>query len=204
MIRKFYTVLTGLIKKYHLDAFKDVAIFMIILIIFHVIWRSFVSNIFTVDFIRSSADWLAIQVYRESKWVLELFNVNVTAFDQLNIGGHLRKNVFYYANNNGYVAVNSSCSGLKQFYQWFFLMMLFPGQWKHKVWFIPMGLVIIHLVNVFRIITMVIVTIYLSQYWDFIHDWVMRPFFYVVMFTLWVWWNEKYHLKSKNGTNSAT
>lgn len=203
MIRKLYDGLIDFIRKYHLDAFRDVAIFMIILVFFHIIWRTFVSNIFTVDFIRSSADWLAIQVYKESKWVLELLNVKVTAFDELNIGGYLRKNVFYYANNNGYVAVNSSCSGLKQFYQWFFLIMLFPGQWKQKIWFIPMGLVIIHMVNVFRIITMVFVTIYLSQYWDFIHDWIMRPFFYVVMFLLWVWWNEKYHQPKKKGASST-
>jgi len=60
-----------------------------------------------------------------------------------------------------------------------------------------MGILIVHLVNVFRIVGMVFVTMYLPQYWDFIHDWVMRPFFYVVMFLLWVWWNEKFYLKYK-------
>ncbi len=185
-----------MIKKYHLDAFRDVAIFVTILLFFHFVWKAFASNIFTVGFIRTSAQWLALQVYLESKWVIELVTSQITAFDQLYIGGSLRHNVFYYAANNGYVSVNSSCSGLKQFYQWFFLMTLFPGPWKQKAWFIPMGLVVIHLVNVFRIIAMVFVTVYLAEYWDFIHDWILRPFFYVVMFMLWVWWNEKYHLKN--------
>ena len=180
MIKKTISTLDNLIKKYHLDAFRDVALFVGILLFFHFIYRAFASNIYTVDFIKDSADWLAVQVYRESRWVIELFSVKITAFDELFIHGTLRHNVFYYSENDGYVAVNSSCSGLKQFYQWFFLMTLFPGPWKHKAWFIPMGLVVIHLVNVFRIIAMVFVTVNLAGHWDFIHDWILRPFFYVV------------------------
>jgi len=44
---------------------------------------------------------------------------------------------------------------------------------------------------------MVFVTMNIAEYWDFVHDWIVRPFFYVVMFMLWVWWNEKYHLNGK-------
>lgn len=176
---------------------------MIILLFFHFMWRSFITEILSVEFIRSSAQWLAMQVYIESRWVVEFLGVHVTAFDELRIGQSLRENVFYHAENNGYVSVNPSCSGLKQFYQWFFLMILFPGPWKHKAWFIPAGIVIIHLVNVFRIVSMVFVTIHLVEYWDFIHDWILRPFFYVVMFLLWVWWNEKFYLKSKLNKRNA-
>ena len=197
MIKSIFAVIHQLLKRYHLYALKDVAIFIGILLFFHFVWRTFASNIFTVGFVRDSASWLALQVYLESRWVLELILGKVTAYDHMFVGSSLRHNVFYYAGNNGFVAVNSSCSGLKQFYQWFFLMLLFPGPWKQKAWFMPMGLIIVHFVNVFRIIAMVFVTVYLADYWDFIHDWILRPFFYVVMFTLWVWWNEKYHLAKK-------
>lgn len=203
MVRKFFHSFNKFIQKYHLDAFRDVAIFMVILLFFHFMWRTYIRDILSVEFILDSANWLAVQVYIESRWVVELLGVKVTPFDELYIGEGLRQNVFYHAENNGYVSVNSSCSGLKQFYQWFFLMVLFPGPWKHKLWFIPTGLVIIHLVNVFRIISMVFVTIYLADYWDFIHDWILRPFFYVVMFLLWVWWNEKFYLKSRFRKRSA-
>jgi exosortase/archaeosortase family protein len=186
-----------IIKKYHLYAFKDVAIFMIILIFFHFLYRFFSSDINAVRFINNSSDWLAEQVFVTSRWILEKLNVDVTAFDQLNIGNSIRKRVIYYPENNGFVSVNHSWSGLKQFYQWVVLMLLYPGPWKHKAWFIPLGMVIIHIVNLFRIVGMTFVTIHLSQHWDFIHDYVMRPFFYVVMFALWVWWNEKFYHKTK-------
>jgi len=191
------------IRKYHLYALKDVILFMVILLFFHLLWKIFVSNIMAVDFIMNSSLYMAEKVYIASKWMLETLNVNVTFFDELTIGGNLRKNVIYYAQNNGVVYVNSSCSGLKQFYQWVFLILLFPGPWKHKLWFIPMGLIIIHIVNIFRIVGMTYVTINMSQHWDYIHDWIMRPFFYIVMFLLWVWWNEKFHLKQKQRKKEA-
>ncbi|MCD4697043.1 MAG: exosortase/archaeosortase family protein [Bacteroidales bacterium] len=197
MKNKHLISINEFIKKYHLYAFKDVVIFMAILLVFHALWKIFVTDILSVAFITDSANWLAHQVYVESRWFLDLVNVKVTAFDEFSIGGTLRRKVFYYAENNGYVSVNLSCSGLKQFYQWFFLMALYPGPWRHKLWFLPLGLVVVHIVNVFRIIGMVIVTINLPDHWDIIHDYVARPFFYVVMFLLWVWWNEKFYLKSK-------
>jgi len=207
MVDKYFSAFNRIIKKYHLHAFKDVTLFVLILLFFHFVYRAFAVNISALNFIRTSSNWLALQVYRESCFVVNLFTSKVTFFDQLHIQDSLRHNVFYYALNNGYVAVNSSCSGLKQFYQWFFLMTLFPGPWKHKLWFIPMGIIVTHLVNVFRIVSMVFVTVYISEYWSFIHDWVLRPFFYVVMFMLWVWWNEKYHLpyrKKRKAIKSAS
>jgi exosortase/archaeosortase family protein len=196
MINNFIRWIKDLINKYHLYALKDVFIFIVILLAFHVLWKIFIGDILDVDFIRNSANWLAGVVYRSSDWVLTFLNVNVTAFDEIKIHNQLHYNVFYYAPNNGFVYVNLSCSGLKQFYQWFFLMLLYPGPWRHKLWFFPLGLIIIHIVNIFRIVGMVFVTINLPQHWDFIHDYVMRPFFYVVMFALWVWWNEQFYLKS--------
>jgi exosortase/archaeosortase family protein len=99
--------------------------------------------------------------------------------------------------NNGYVAVNESCSGLKIFLQFTVLMILFPGPWKHKLWYIPAGLIILHLTNIFRIVGLAQVTISLPQYWDFSHDYFFRPLFYVVIFTLWVIWVEYFYTKKE-------
>jgi exosortase/archaeosortase family protein len=202
-MKKLIADIKSFIQKYHLYAFKDVAIFMIILLFFHFLFRIFSSDISATRFFNDSSDWLSERVFTASRWILDKLNVNVTAFDQLNIGNSVRKRVFYYAENNGYVSVNHSCSGLKQFYQWVVLMLLYPGPWKHKAWFIPMGLVIIHIINLLRIVGMTYVTINLPQQWDFIHDYVMRPFFYVVMFALWVWWNEKFYHRPKPKTETT-
>jgi len=120
MNNKFITSINDFIKKYHLYALKDVAIFMIIILFFHVLWKVFISDVVAHEFYQNSTDFLAKKVYIASVWVLELFNVDVSFFDELSIGDRLRKNVIFIAANNGFVAVGQSCSGLKQFYQWVF------------------------------------------------------------------------------------
>ncbi len=87
--------------------------------------------------------------------------------------------------------IDHTCSGLKQFYQAFFLFLLYPGPWKHKAWFIPMAVAVMHLVNVFRIVVLSLVMLHAYHQWDIIHDWVVRPMFYVVLFGLWVWWDQR-------------
>ncbi len=202
-MRKIIDSFNDFIKKYHLESFKDVALFMGILLIFHFLYRYFAQDFLAVDFIKNSGNSLARNVFLESKWVLELFNVNVTSLDVLDIDGSVKSNVFYYAANNGYTSVGLGCSGLKQLYQWTVLMLFYPGSWKNKLWYIPMGLVVVHLTNVFRILLMVFVTINLPEHWHFIHDYIARPFFYVVMFAMWVYWNEHYyHKKEKKKVKS--
>jgi exosortase/archaeosortase family protein len=170
----------------------DVALFAAITFGFHLLFRYYSSQIMSVPFMHQSGLWLADRVYEISLW----FNRSI-------LGLHITTepvNTMWFA-NGGYVAINSSCSGLKQFYQVFFLFLLFPGPWKHKLWFIPMGFVVMFLTNIFRIVSLSIVVLWKPDYWHFSHDWILRPFFYVVLFSLWVWWVEKFRdipIKTKN------
>lgn len=182
MLKKLYTEYKSFINKYKLHSLVDVAIFAIITVLFHYIWWHGLKS-FLLDFgsFREMESWLAHQVFLPSVWIVE----NIIKYPI-----ETRDNTLFF-DNNGYVAVLGSCSGLKQFYQWTVLMLLFPGPWKHKLWFIPSGIIIIHLVNIFRIVTLSIVVVHWPQHWDFIHEWILRPFFYVVIFGMWVFWVEK-------------
>ncbi len=161
----------------------DVALFAGITYGFHLVFRYYASEIMSVPFIREMGQWLADQAYVISLW-----------FDRKILGMHITTepdNMMWFS-NGGYIGINSSCSGLKQFYQVFFLFLLFPGQWKHKIWFIPLGFVIMFLTNLFRIISLSVILLWKPDYWNFSHDWILRPFFYVVLFGLWVWWVERF------------
>ena len=161
----------------------DVALFAFITFSFHLLFRHFSSEIMSVSFMDKSGLWLSDRVYDISLW-----------FDRHILGMHIttEPNNTMWFSNGGYIAINSSCSGLKQFYQVFFLFLLFPGPWKHKLWFIPLGFFIMFLTNIFRIVSLSIVLLWKPDYWHFSHDWILRPFFYVVLFSLWVWWVEKF------------
>jgi exosortase/archaeosortase family protein len=136
-----------------------------------------------VPFVESSANWLADRAFAITLWI----NRNILGMNITTVPG----NTMYFSNSYG-LNINSSCSGLKQFYQVFVLFILFPGPWKHKTWFIPFSLAIMFLTNIFRTVTLSIIMSFRPAYFEFSHDWLLRPFFYVVLFGLWVIWVEKY------------
>ena len=84
--------------------------------------------------------------------------------------------------------VNESCSGLKQFFQIAILFILFPGPWKHKLWYIPAAIVVMHGVNIMRIVILSVILVHHPDYWTFSHNWILRPFFYVIIFLEWLLW----------------
>lgn len=162
----------------------DLLLFVCITLLFHRLWWAFADVIQSIPAISGSAEFLAHQVYFASAWIdKHILMMNITTEDATNT---IR---FHYV--NGYISVNESCSGLKQMYQLAVLFLIFPGPWKHKLWFIPATFVVMFLVNILRIILLSGVLLYFPSYWDFFHLWVMRPFYYVVIFLLWVVWVEK-------------
>jgi exosortase/archaeosortase family protein len=180
----FYKNTSDFIKKHKLQPLVDVFLFMVITVFFHFLWWNFGLKQFLLDYLSFDEleHFMAHQVFLPSAWFVE----HIIGYDIKTLNNTL------YFSNNGFVAVEGACSGLKQFYQWIFLMILFPGPWKQKLWYIPMGLVVIHIINILRIIILSVVVMHWPQQWDFIHLWIMRPFFYVVIFVMWMIWVEKF------------
>ncbi len=167
----------------------DVFIFAVIIVLFHKFWWDWGFKSFLISYtgFAELEQFMAYQVFRPSAWIDQyIFGYDITT----------RESTILFP-NNGYINVNGSCSGLKQFYQWIFLMVLFPGPWKQKLWYIPMGILIIHMVNIFRIVALSIILMNWPDYWTFSHDWILRPFFYVVIFVMWVVWVEKFKSRQK-------
>jgi len=188
-MKKFTGELDKIIKKYKLYVLKDVMYFIIITLVVHFTYRYWANSAhyWPVEHIMVRAhDKMADMVFNQSAWLIDhVLKIPVTIDERT-----------FYFRNNGFITINHGCSGLKPMLQFLLLMLLFPGPWKHKAWFIPMGLVIVHMTNLFRINGLAVVTITIPEYWDFAHDNLFRPFFYVVIFLLWVWWAEKFRAKS--------
>jgi exosortase/archaeosortase family protein len=196
MSSNLITRLRNLAERYHVNAFYDIAIFAAILILFHLLWRFTIGWLVTVPLFMNSMEGMSRFVFVQCKWIMtDVMNLQIVSFDQLTVGNATYENVFYYSPTNAYNAVNTSCSGLKQFLQFAILMLIYPGPWRHKAWYIPLGIVILHLVNLVRIVGMTFVMMNKPENWDFWHDDIFRPLFYVVMFALWVFWNERFFLK---------
>ena len=172
------------IIKYKLQPLVAVFWFCLITITIHILWRLWAhrTHYWPIEEEMSAAGLaLAHVAYEQSSWfIIHILGTDIT------MSGHTM-----YFPNNGFIGINPGCSGLKPIVQFVLLMMIFPGPWKRKIWFIPMGIVIVHLTNLFRIIGLSVVMMNWPEQWHFSHDYLFRPFFYVVIFGLWVLWVER-------------
>ena len=133
--------------------------------------------------------WSVNLAYSQSCWMLDhVFNIDLTTIpaDRLiatpnSEGGWAR------------VIVAPECASLKQWMHWIFLMVLFPGPWKHKLWYIPAGLVIIEWTNVIRICGILMMQIPWPNSFHIAHDYIFKVFFYLIIFLMWVLWVEKFY-----------
>ncbi|MEN8225083.1 MAG: archaeosortase/exosortase family protein [Bacteroidota bacterium] len=183
MARKLHP-LKDIIAKNRLYVLKDVTIFILITLAIHFLWRFWAKQFNYApinEFMYHIMNLMAIEVYRESMWVITGL-MDILRDDE---------SMHMYFPNQCVMYINDSCSGLKQMLQFALLMMLFTGPWKKKIWFIPIGIFIMHLTNLFRVIGLAVVMNNWPQYWDFSHDFIFRPVFYIVIFSLWLIWVEK-------------
>lgn len=187
----------------------NVGLFIILIISFHYLYLGWQ----TLDYwpvgklVYKLMLWSVDLVYSQSCWVLDhIFRIDLTTFSGTRLitaidskGGLAR------------VVIAPECASLKQWMHWLFLMILFPGPWKHKLWYIPAGLVIIEWTNVVRICGILLMQIawpdiHIHLFGNDIntfhlaHDYIFKLFFYLIIFLMWMLWVEKFYnpsLKTK-------
>ena len=171
---------------------RGVLLFVLITIVFHLLWRLGRDWIESRALYQLLSDASVQHVYQVaatlSRWLLGDVVLRLDDACTLQLAGRDAGGPF-----TGYLVVNHACSGLKQFYQALVLFVLYPGPWRHKLWYVPLALLAMHLVNIMRIVALAATMAWQYQHWDLMHDWVLRPLFYVVLFGLWVLWEERFH-----------
>ncbi len=180
----FLKTIKNFISNHNLYVLRDVVIFILITLAIHFIWRLWARQFNYApisDFMYTIMNVMAVEVYRESVWMIERI-IDIVRVDDT---------MYMHFPNKCMMYINEGCSGLKQMLQFSLLMIFFPGPWKKKLWFIPLGVIIMHLTNLFRVVGLAIIMNNWPQYWDFSHDYIFRPIFYVVIFGLWVFWVER-------------
>ncbi len=172
---------------------KNLAYFAVAIVSFHYIYVWWSNNQFKP--FKNEVDILFINtgkiLFNQSDKLVHLLGISHTEID----------NTFYFPKiidkqevssfGNPFLEVSPGCTCLKQWLHWIFLMILFPGPLKHKLWYIPAGVVVLHFVNVLRITILAIVLSHSSGYFHFFHDYLLKALFYGSIFIIWVLWVER-------------
>jgi exosortase/archaeosortase family protein len=175
-------------KEYY--KFKDVGIFIALLLVFTVLgylWKLTGYRIFGIAVLEPTYAVLIKAVLISSGELLQhVFNLNVIVERVTNR---------IYLSQDSYVYIYNGCSGLKEMAMFLFIMALFPGPWKSKLWFIPLSLVIIFIVVILRVVALILLFKYHPGQYSLFHDFLLNYLFFGIFFILWLFWVKFYYLK---------
>lgn len=126
-------------------------------------------------------DWMAHHITCVVYWLISLTNDQAYFYEP---------NVIHFATGTG-TKIVWGCTGLKQSFIWIIIMLVARGQWKHKLWFIPLGLACAYLFNILRITLIAIAIEHHPEWFDFLHEYLFKYLFYFMLFCLWLWWTHR-------------
>ena len=169
----------------------NVGLFILLIISFHLLYLGWQALGYwpVGKLVYSLMVWSVDLVYNQSCWVLDhIFHLDITTISEQRLIATPNKDGGWAK-----VIIAPECASLKQWMHWIFLMVLFPGPWKHKLWYIPVGLVIIEWTNVIRICGILMLQIQWPNSFHLAHDYIFKLFFYLVIFLMWMVWVEKFY-----------
>ncbi|MGE0772970.1 MAG: exosortase family protein XrtF [Cyclobacteriaceae bacterium] len=98
------------------------------------------------------------------------------------------------------LAVYEGCNGINVMVIFVAFVTAFGRMHKRLLWFIPVGLVLVHLANLGRLIFLFVITTRFPGYFYFTHKYLFTAAIYVMVLLLWIWW---VRLVTKDRTDQA-
>lgn len=90
--------------------------------------------------------------------------------------------------DSGEVRIGSNCAGLDLFALFAGFIFAFPGKWRNKLWYIPIGLLLIHTLNILRVCALAFINYKWPLTLDFNHKYTFTSLMYLIIFGLWMLW----------------
>lgn len=158
-----------------IKSYKEIILFLIKCIVLYAVWLLLRKLFFYPE---SSTDkFLIHQITNSTAFILNLLGYQ-TYIDKSFVG------VAEYPG----VSIAFNCNGLSLMYLFISFILAFSGNWKHKLIFSAIGLIIIHVFNIIRTSLLAIIVVYKPNWVDFNHKYTFTTIIYVVIFILWVIW----------------
>jgi exosortase family protein XrtF len=119
------------------------------------------------------------------------FVLNLIGFKTFKVLQDMDMQVVGIDGSNG-VWVGSNCNAITLFSLFAVFILAYPGKQKNKWWFIPAGIIAIHILNILRVVALAIIANYKPQYLNFNHTYTFTFAIYAFIFFLWMVWVNKY------------
>jgi len=174
-----------------LKPFKGILFFLFLLFFFHFAWKIAIggdihdTNIFLFgkDITPSWFDPACHLFTQAVAWFMRLFPSSQELLVQYN-------RLKFATEGNVWICIIWGCLGFKQMLIYSGVILFYWGPLLKKLWYIPMGWLILTAYNVIRVATTVWLTNGAPERFDSLHDGILRYIYYTIVFLLWVVWAE--------------
>jgi len=106
--------------------------------------------------------------------------------------------------NTAGVILERGCLGRNMMGLFVGFILVYPGNVKTKLWYIPFGLSIIYFLNILRIAGLSLTQLYYPEYLDLNHHTVFKYTVYTAIFILWAVWISKFNKTKENLVGNDT
>ena len=106
-----------------------------------------------------------------------------------------------YINKYPVVLVGNPCNGMVLFALFTGFILAYPGPWKAKLFYIPIGIFLIYLLNVLRIMALALNSWYSRDTLEFNHKYTFAFVVYACIFAFWMYWIKRYAQPATNTTS---
>lgn len=94
------------------------------------------------------------------------------------------------------VWVGSNCNAISLFILFVSFVIAYPGKIKHKFWYIPLGIILVHFLNIIRVVALAIIALKAPHTLGFNHTYTFTFLVYAFIFYLWILWANKFSKKT--------
>ena len=90
------------------------------------------------------------------------------------------------------VQIEDGCNGLILMVLFAGFIIAFPGDWKKKLWYIPLGTIAIYVLNLIRIQVLIYNILYFHSSFQFNHKYTYTIAVYGCIFAFWILWVNRF------------
>ena len=160
-----------------------------------IIWFSFYHFIYEFDklFTAFSIDIdskksISILLAKQSNFILSLIGYD----PEIEIYSEMVVTLIQDQKYNHGVWIGEPCNGLKVFGVFSIFIFAFPGKIKNKLWFITLGIITLHFINVVRIASLTLISSCNPELLNFNHNITFQVIIYSFIFLLWHIWTKRF------------
>lgn len=118
--------------------------------------------------------------------------LNIFSDHEFTLSPFAEQNTYLFKDGIPVVLIEHGCNGLILMVLFAGFVVAFPGPWRTKLWFVPMGILAIYLINSLRVIGLAVNQMVSKSSFDFNHKYTFTILIYGAIFYFWMVWVNRY------------